>query len=152
MSSSQQESEVEVSELRITPAQLQQVFEHVDENQGHEVCGYMVLDQERRVQQIVRGENVATFTEALYVMDSASLLDATLAYLEDHPIVIYHSHPHGSPYPSSIDTSDAEEHPNDWRYLIVGAKAFALWRFGEGDDDYGQAKVEILEDEPAPTT
>lgn len=132
-------------ELRITPAQLERIFAHVDEEAHDEVCGFLVLDEDRRVQRIVRGENVANFTSALYVMDAASLLAAATAYLEGNPIVVYHSHPHHGPTPSTIDTSDAEEHPNDWRYLIVGKYSFALWRFGF-NDTYEQVDIEILED------
>jgi proteasome lid subunit RPN8/RPN11 len=50
------------------------------------------------------------------------------------PLVIYHSHPYGKPYPSRVDVAEAQE---GYRYLIVGSEdgglRARLWWFEDGE-------------------
>jgi proteasome lid subunit RPN8/RPN11 len=118
--------------VRIDPNLLSEVFEHATQDYPIEACG--VLAGRGEPDRVIRMVNDAD-DERRYRFDPEEQLAVwqRLDQLRLDPLVIYHSHPHGRPWPSRTDIAQAQEGP---LYLIVGNQdghlAARLWRIEDG--------------------
>lgn len=106
--------------------------------QRQEICG-LLFGEERRIDAILPGANIAADPTRHFELDPAMLLRAHRAARGGGPKVIghYHSHPSGQPVPSATDAACATADGSLW--LIVGDGAARLWRAmrGEGGHSSG---------------
>ncbi len=99
----------------------------------HEAVGLLLGDADsRRVRRIRNMTNVHERPEVAYALDPEQLLQAfqEVTSSEEEVLGIWHSHPNGSQFPSSVDQAHAWE---GWSYVIVavrsdGANTLSSWR------------------------
>lgn len=105
----------------MTPEMRRAMLEHAWDDAPHEACGVVVGED------VVRIKNVSTDPEAFFAMDERELM----AVYEEHGRLdgVYHSHPAGSPQPSSTDREHA---PLDVPYYIVTMGEVYEYTFSEG--------------------
>lgn len=132
-----------MSEIHISPEQLQQMREHVAEQAPIEACG-LLGGAKSRVQLVVPIRNTAE-SQVRYRMDPAEQVSALFGFEERgiELVAIYHSHPAGPPGPSSIDIRE-HAYPEALQliwFLEPGAWVCRAYRYG----DRGAVEVPLIQ-------
>jgi [CysO sulfur-carrier protein]-S-L-cysteine hydrolase len=131
--------------MQIAPDLLQQVVDHAKREAPYECCGYLVLDADRVVVEVVEAENLA-HSPLRFQMDGKSELAMGLAMLDDVPVVLYHSHTRSEPRPSQTDMNYAANLLGvEW--LIIGLARGELdirnWRIEDGRAEQVDIEVRV---------
>jgi proteasome lid subunit RPN8/RPN11 len=140
--------------MKITDAQLKQVYAHAAETYPHECFGFLVgvFDEGGLVHRVVPGANLNTERADRFQMDPKQFVQVEKqADAEGLNIIgFYHSHPDWPAIPSQTDITWAWEGSY---YLIVSVhegRPFhsAAWSLAaEGPKRFSQAPLEILDEE-----
>lgn len=106
--------------MKITDAQLKQIYAHAKEIYPHECCGFLIgaFENGGQVQQVRRATNQNTERTDRFVISPEEFAQAQFA-ADDAGldiIGIYHSHPDWPPIPSQTDMDNAWE---EVYYLIA---------------------------------
>jgi proteasome lid subunit RPN8/RPN11 len=107
--------------LHLSHQQIDQIVQHAVSAAPDEACG-LIAGQSNHVRQIIAMHNVADHPETNFEMAPQDLLK-TLKRIDAAGldlIGIYHSHPQGSPRPSSSDIVQTRRHLPRTPQLIVG--------------------------------
>lgn len=101
-----------------------------------EACGFWI-NEEKNAQKIIECENIAQFKEFSFRIDSRKFLEC----LEKKPVLIYHSHLHGSRFASMEDMrqSNALLIP----YLIYSIKEKNFFMHIPDDIDLNENLIKI---------
>lgn len=144
--------------MKITDAQLKQIYGHAAETYPHECFGFLVgtFDTGGLVRRVVRGTNLNTERADRFEMDPKEFVQVEKSADDEGLNVIgfYHSHPDWPAIPSQTDITWAWEGSY---YLIVSVhegRPFhtGIWSLAEeGPKRFRQEPLEIL-DEGAATT
>ena len=129
--------------MKITDAQLKQIYAHAKETYPHECCGFLLgtLD-DVLVRQVRRAANQNTDRTDRFVISGEEYAQAQFAADEAglDIIGVYHSHPDWPPIPSQTDMESAWEevyyliasvhegmplNTNVWRLVSDGLRRFA---------------------------
>ena len=106
--------------MKITDAQLKQIYTHAKETYPHECCGFLLgtFDNGGRVQQVRRAANQNTDRTDRFVISPEEFAQVQFAADDagQDIIGIYHSHPDWPPIPSQTDMESAWE---EVYYLIT---------------------------------
>lgn len=104
--------------LRLSPAQLESVYEHARFCQPEEACGILAGDGDGQVLRVFPMEN-AEHSQNFYLMDSQEQFQVFDEMKNEGLtlVAIFHSHPHSPAYPSRQDM-DLAFYP-DSVYFIV---------------------------------
>jgi proteasome lid subunit RPN8/RPN11 len=139
--------------MKITDAQLKQIYAHAEETYPYECCGFLlgVFDDGGLVREVRPAANLNTERTDRFEFDPVehkqAQFDADDAGLD--VIGIYHSHPDWPPIPSQTDMNSAWE--NSY-YLIVSVhegKPFNtnVWRLAdEGLRHFEWVALEIVDE------
>ncbi|HFE38780.1 MAG TPA: M67 family peptidase [Gammaproteobacteria bacterium] len=97
---------------------VNQILAYAQNQSDEEICG-LIAARDGRVSTIYPVPNVSAKPERLFSMDAKAQIDAMRSMREngEQLFAIYHSHPHGSAYPSATDLKEAQ-YP-DVVYLII---------------------------------
>ena len=139
--------------MKITDAQLKQIYAHAKETYPHECCGFLlgVFDEGGLVRQVQRTVNQNKERTDRFIIDpqefAQTQMVADAAGLDI--IGVYHSHPDWPPIPSQTDMESAWE---EVYYLIVSVhegRPFNtnVWRLAdEGPRRFEWVALEIVDE------
>lgn len=139
--------------MKITDAQLKQIYTHAEEIYPHECCGFLLGDFKDGglVRQVRRATNQNTDRSDRFVISGEEFAQTQFAADEAglEIIGIYHSHPNWPPIPSQTDMESAWE---EVYYLIASVHEGMplntnVWRLSdEGTRRFEKVPVEILDE------
>jgi proteasome lid subunit RPN8/RPN11 len=139
--------------MKITDAQLKQIYAYAKETYPHECCGFLLgaFDQGGLVRQVRPAANQNTDRTDRFIISAEEFGEVQLAVDEAglDIIGIYHSHPNWPPIPSQTDMDSAWE---DVYYLIVSVhegRPFntQIWRLAdEGPRRFEGVALEIMDE------
>jgi proteasome lid subunit RPN8/RPN11 len=98
--------------MKITDAQLKQIYAHAKETYPHECCGFLLGSfEEELVRQVRRATNQNQERTDRFVIDPQEFAQAQneADEAELDIIGVYHSHPNWPPIPSQTDMASAFE-------------------------------------------
>ena len=137
--------------IKIQPALLRQIYDHMEESYPHECCGVLVgttdKDKTHTVHAFRRCRNLnKERAQDRYDMDPLDFLRAEREF-ENGPwaiIGIYHSHPDHPSRASQTDTDRAVEiMAFDWSYVIVSVQQGKVasaqsWKLNETEKKFDE--------------
>jgi proteasome lid subunit RPN8/RPN11 len=125
--------------MKITDAQLKQIYAHAKETYPHECCGFLLggFDDGGLVRLVRRATNQNSERTDRFIISAAEFAEVQLAADEAglDIIGIYHSHPDWPAIPSQTDMDNAWD---DIYYLIASVHEgrplnTQIWRLAEND-------------------
>jgi proteasome lid subunit RPN8/RPN11 len=139
--------------MKITDAQLKQIYAHAKETYPYECCGFLlgVFDEGGLVRQVKRAANQNKERTDRFIIDPLEFAQTqTVADDAGLDIIgVYHSHPDWPPIPSQTDIESAWE---EVYYLIVSVhegRPFNtnVWRLAdEGPRRFEWVALEIVDE------
>jgi proteasome lid subunit RPN8/RPN11 len=138
--------------MKITDAQLKQIYAHAKETYPYECCGFLLgTFADEQVRQVRLATNLNKEQTDRFVFDSKESLqvqlDADEAGLDI--IGIYHSHPDWPPIPSQTDMESAWEN----QYFLIASVHEGMplntnvWRLAdEGIRRFERVSLEIVDE------
>jgi proteasome lid subunit RPN8/RPN11 len=138
--------------MKITDAQLKQIYAHAEETYPYECCGFLIgAFADELVRQVRRATNLNTERNDRFEISGEEYSQAQFAADEAglDIIGVYHSHPDWPPIPSQTDMESAWE---DVSYLIVSVhegRPFNtnVWRLAnEGIRRFEWVALEIVDE------
>ena len=139
--------------MKITDAQLKQIYAHAKEVYPHECCGFLLgdFDNNGQVRQVRRATNQNTERTDRFVISAEEF--GRVQFAADEAgldiIGIYHSHPDWPPIPSQTDMDSAFE---DVYYLIASVHEgmplnSQIWRlFDDSPRRFEWVALEIVDE------
>lgn len=136
--------------LQISSSQQQFLLDQAASSPNAEVCGLLLgtaNDGGAHVSQLLPAANVAANPARSFEIAPATLLASHRSARAAGLRVIghWHSHPNGSPRPSSRDAARATENGQIW--LIIAGKAISAWQphtIGAGPAGFQPVRLEQL--------
>jgi proteasome lid subunit RPN8/RPN11 len=139
--------------MKITDAQLKQIYAHAEETYPHECCGFLLgdFDDGGLVRQVRRATNQNQDRPDRFIISSEEFAQTQFAADEAglEIIGVYHSHPDWPPIPSQTDIDEAWENV----YFLIASVHDGrplntkVWQLnGEGLRRFEGAPLEIVDE------
>jgi proteasome lid subunit RPN8/RPN11 len=138
--------------MKITDAQLKQIYAHAKETYPHECCGFLLGNfDDGLVRQVRRATNQNTDRTDRFIISGEEYAQTQFATDEAglDIVGVYHSHPDWPPIPSQTDMGSAWE---EVHYLIVSVHEGMplntnVWRLaGDGPRRFKRVPLEIVDE------
>jgi proteasome lid subunit RPN8/RPN11 len=138
--------------MKITDAQLKQIYAHAKETYPHECCGFLLGNfDDGLVRQVRRATNQNTDRTDRFIISGEEYAQTQFAADEAglDIVGVYHSHPDWPPIPSQTDMESAWE---EVHYLIVSVHEGMplntnVWRLaGDGPRRFERVPLEIVDE------